>query len=96
MVEITFRGRSATSGDRSDAKNFTGENVVADVFKPDSAEAIVEKGDAHPVAFGRCSNPDLTTRMRLGAPMIARPFMAETLTAISTNRFTRSRPRAQS
>jgi 2,4-dienoyl-CoA reductase-like NADH-dependent reductase (Old Yellow Enzyme family) len=37
-------------------------------FEPDTAEAIVEKGDADLVTFGRyfISNPDLPKRIKLG------------------------------
>ena len=39
--------------------------------EPDTAEAIVEKGDADLVAFGRhfLANPDLPKRIRLGLPL---------------------------
>ena len=50
---------------------FKGKIVAAGGFEPDSAEAIIEKGDADAVAFGRhfLSNPDLPLRIRQGAPL---------------------------
>jgi len=50
---------------------FQGKIIAAGGFEPDGAEAIVEKGEADAVAFGRyfISNPDLTTRIRLGLPL---------------------------
>lgn len=44
--------------------------IAAGNFKPDSATAMVEKGDADAIAFGRyfISNPDLPERIRVGAP----------------------------
>ena len=40
-------------------------------FEPDTAEAIVGKGDADLVTFGRyfISNPDLPKRIKLGLPL---------------------------
>jgi 2,4-dienoyl-CoA reductase-like NADH-dependent reductase (Old Yellow Enzyme family) len=45
---------------------FTGRIIAAGGFEPDSAEAIVEKGDADLVSFGRyfVSNPDLPRRIK--------------------------------
>jgi N-ethylmaleimide reductase len=50
---------------------FTGKIVAAGGFEPDTAEAVVTKGDADLVAFGRyfVSNPDLPTRMRQRLPL---------------------------
>jgi N-ethylmaleimide reductase len=50
---------------------FTGNIVAAGGFDADSAEAIVEKGDADLVAFGRLfiANPDLPRRIMLGLPL---------------------------
>ena len=50
---------------------FTGKILAAGGFEPDTAAAIVEKGDADLVAFGRyfISNPDLPERIRNGLPM---------------------------
>jgi N-ethylmaleimide reductase len=50
---------------------FTGRIVAAGGFEPDTAEAVVSKGDADLVAFGRyfVSNPDLPTRIKLRLPL---------------------------
>jgi N-ethylmaleimide reductase len=47
--------------------------IAAGGFEPNSAEAIVEQGDADLVAFGRLfiANPDLPERIRLGLPLNA-------------------------
>jgi N-ethylmaleimide reductase len=52
-------------------KVFTGKIIAAGGFEPDTAEAIVEKGDADLVAFGRhfLANPDLPKRIQLGLPL---------------------------
>jgi N-ethylmaleimide reductase len=52
-------------------KIFKGKIIAAGGFEPDTAEAIVEKGDADLVAFGRhfLSNPDLPKRIKLGLPL---------------------------
>jgi N-ethylmaleimide reductase len=52
-------------------KIFKGRIIAAGGFEPDSAEAIVEKGDADLVAFGRhfVANPDLPRRIQLGLPL---------------------------
>jgi N-ethylmaleimide reductase len=52
-------------------KIFKGKIVAAGGFEPDTAEAIVEKGDADLVTFGRyfISNPDLPKRIKLGLPL---------------------------
>jgi N-ethylmaleimide reductase len=52
-------------------KIFKGKIIAAGGFEPDTAEAIVEKGDADLVAFGRhfLANPDLPRRIRLGLPL---------------------------
>lgn len=52
-------------------KIFKGKIIAAGGFEPDSAEAVIEKGDADLVAFGRhfISNPDLPERIRLGLPL---------------------------
>ena len=49
-------------------KIFRGRIVAAGGFEPDTAEAIVKKGDADAVAFGRhfLANPDLPKRIKLG------------------------------
>jgi N-ethylmaleimide reductase len=45
--------------------------IAAGGFEPEGAEAIIEKGDADLVAFGRhfISNPDLPRRIALGLPL---------------------------
>jgi N-ethylmaleimide reductase len=50
---------------------FTGKIVAAGGFAPDTAEAVVTKGDADLVAFGRyfVSNPDLPTRIKQRLPL---------------------------
>jgi N-ethylmaleimide reductase len=52
-------------------KIFKGKIIAAGGFEPDTAEAIVEKGDADLVTFGRyfVSNPDLPKRIKLGLPL---------------------------
>ncbi|MEI9999423.1 MAG: alkene reductase [Verrucomicrobiota bacterium] len=52
-------------------KIFRGNILAAGGFTPETAEAIVEKGDADFVAFGRffIANPDLPERIRLGLPL---------------------------
>ena len=50
---------------------FKGRIIAAGGFEPDTAEAVVDKGDADLVAFGRhfISNPDLPERIRKGLPL---------------------------
>jgi N-ethylmaleimide reductase len=52
-------------------KIFKGKIIAAGGFEPDTAEAVVEKGDADLVAFGRhfLANPDLPKRIKLGLPL---------------------------
>jgi N-ethylmaleimide reductase len=52
-------------------KVFRGKIIAAGGFEPDSAETVVEKGDADLVAFGRLfvSNPDLPKRIKLALPL---------------------------
>lgn len=52
-------------------KIFKGKMIAAGGFEPDTAEAILEKGDADLVAFGRhfLANPDLPKRIKLGLPL---------------------------
>jgi N-ethylmaleimide reductase len=49
-------------------KIFKSKIIAAGGFEPETAEAVVEKGDADAVAFGRLflSNPDLPQRIKLG------------------------------
>jgi N-ethylmaleimide reductase len=52
-------------------KIFKGKIIAAGGFEPDTAVAVVEKGDADLVAFGRhfLANPDLPKRIKLGLPL---------------------------
>jgi N-ethylmaleimide reductase len=52
-------------------KHYTGTLLAAGGFTPDTAEAILQRGDADLVAFGRLfiSNPDLPERIKLGLPL---------------------------
>jgi N-ethylmaleimide reductase len=52
-------------------KIFKGKIIAAGGFEPATAEAVVEKGDADLVAFGRhfVANPDLPRRIRMGLPL---------------------------
>ncbi|HTB93711.1 MAG TPA: alkene reductase [Candidatus Sulfotelmatobacter sp.] len=52
-------------------KIFKGKIIAAGGFEPNTAEEIVEKGDADLVAFGRhfIANPDLPKRIELGLPL---------------------------
>ncbi len=54
-------------------KIFKGTIIAAGGFDRDSAEAILQKGDANLVAFGRyfVANPDLPFRFRKGLPLNA-------------------------
>lgn len=56
---------------------FHGPIIVAGGFDRDGAEAILQRGDADLVAFGRLftSNPDLPKRLRLGLPLA--PYIRE-------------------
>ena len=70
-------------------KIFRGRIVAAGGFEPDTAEAIVEKGDADAVAFGRhfLANPDLPKRIKLGCRLTITTARLSTLsipTAIPT------------
>jgi N-ethylmaleimide reductase len=49
-------------------KIFKGKILAAGGFEPDTAEAIVQQGDADAVTFGRyfVSNPDLPRRIQEG------------------------------
>jgi N-ethylmaleimide reductase len=51
-------------------KIFKGNIIAAGGFEPDTAEAIIQKGDADLVSFGRhhIANPDLVKRIRHGLP----------------------------
>jgi 2,4-dienoyl-CoA reductase-like NADH-dependent reductase (Old Yellow Enzyme family) len=53
-------------------KIFTDKIIAAGGFEPDTAEAIIAKGDADLVSFGRhfIANPDLPKRIRLDCDSI--------------------------
>jgi N-ethylmaleimide reductase len=67
---VIGKGQSPVAAARL-RKIFKGKIVAAGGFEPDTAEAIVEQGDADLVAFGRhfLANPDLPERIRLGLPL---------------------------
>jgi N-ethylmaleimide reductase len=67
---VIAEGQGAVAAERL-RKVFKGTIVGAGGFEPESAEAIVEKGDADAVAFGRhfVSNPDLPERIRRKLPL---------------------------
>lgn len=77
IIEPRIKGNVAIAeGLRPEAsvryrKIFRGKIIAAGGFEPDTAEAIVERGDADLVAFGRyfVSNPDLPERIRQGLPL---------------------------
>jgi N-ethylmaleimide reductase len=52
---------------------FKGKIIAAGGFEPDTAETVLEKGDADLVAFGRhfISNPDLPARIKRNHPLSA-------------------------
>ena len=65
---VTEQGPVATERLR---KIFKGKIIAAGGFEPETAEAIIGKGDADLVAFGRhfVANPDLPKRIRLRQPL---------------------------
>ena len=67
---VIHEGQAPVASERL-RKIFTGKIIAAGGFEPDSAESIVEKGDADAVTFGRyfVSNPDLPRRIREGLPL---------------------------
>jgi NADH:flavin oxidoreductase / NADH oxidase family len=69
---VTAEGQYAIASARL-RKIFNGRIIAAGGFEPDTAEEVVEKGDADLVAFGRhfLSNPDLPKRIQLGLPLNA-------------------------
>jgi N-ethylmaleimide reductase len=79
VIEPRIKGNETIKEDaepvaaRQLRERFKGTILAAGGFSPDSAEAIVERGDADLVAFGRLfiSNPDLPKRIRLGLPLNA-------------------------
>jgi N-ethylmaleimide reductase len=74
---------------------FKGRIIAAGGFEPDTAGAIVEKGDADLVAFGRhfISNPDLPERIRKGLPLA--PYDRNTFYTFEAKGYT-DYPRSQS
>jgi N-ethylmaleimide reductase len=52
-------------------KIFKGRIIAAGGFEPDTAAAVIEKGDKDLVAFGRhfVANPDLPKRIQFGLPL---------------------------
>jgi N-ethylmaleimide reductase len=69
-------------------KIFHGKIIAAGGFEPDDAEAIVERGDADLVAFGRhfIANPDLPKRIKHGLPLNATEVIAAATTTILSTR----------
>jgi N-ethylmaleimide reductase len=67
---VIAEGQAAIAAERL-RQIFEGTIIAAGGFEPDSAEAIVEKGDADLVAFGRhfVANPDLPKRIQFGLPL---------------------------
>jgi N-ethylmaleimide reductase len=68
--ELVSEGQHPVATERL-RKIFKGKIIAAGGFEPDTAEAIVENGDADLVAFGRhfVANPDLPSRIKLGLPL---------------------------
>ncbi len=68
--ELIAEGETPVASERL-RKVFRGKIIAAGGFEPATAEAIVEKGDADLVAFGRyfLANPDLPKRLELGLPL---------------------------
>ncbi len=79
VIEPRIKGSEATDeglppvASQQMRKIFRGKIISAGGFEPDTAEEILEKGDADLVAFGRhfISNPDLPLRIQLGLPLNA-------------------------
>lgn len=69
---VIVEGQAPVAAERL-RKIFTGKIIAAGGFEPDTAEAVIEKGDADLVAFGRhfVANPDLPQRIKLGLPLNA-------------------------
>jgi N-ethylmaleimide reductase len=67
---VLVEGQAPVASERL-RKIFKGKIIAAGGFEPETAEEIVEKGDADAVAFGRyfLSNPDLPKRIQLGVPL---------------------------
>jgi N-ethylmaleimide reductase len=69
-------------------KIFKGKIIATGGFELETAEAIVEKGDADLVAFGRhfVANPDLPQRIRLGLPL--NPYDRKTFYTFDSHGYT--------
>ena len=67
---VVAEGQGAVASEQL-RKIYKGNIVAAGGFEPDTAEAIVEAGNADAVAFGRhfISNPDLPLRIRKNLPL---------------------------
>ena len=68
--EVVREGQGAVATEQL-RKIFKNKIIAAGGFEPDTAAAIVEKGAADAVAFGRhfLANPDLPRRIRQGLPL---------------------------
>ena len=79
VIEPRIKGNELIGGGQAPVASqrmrniFNGKIIAAGGFEPDTAEAIIERGDADLVAFGRhfLANPDLPKRIRLGLPLNA-------------------------
>jgi N-ethylmaleimide reductase len=67
---VIVEGQAPTASQRL-RKIFKGRIISAGGFEPDTAEAILDQGDADAVAFGRhfVSNPDLPLRIKENLPL---------------------------
>ena len=67
---LMIEGQAPVAAERL-RKIFKGKIIAAGGFEPATAEAVIEKGDADLVAFGRhfVANPDLPKRIKLGLPL---------------------------
>jgi 2,4-dienoyl-CoA reductase-like NADH-dependent reductase (Old Yellow Enzyme family) len=68
--------------------SFSGAYIANEGFTPESAEEVLEKGEADAVAFGKLfiSNPDLPIRLKLGAELT--PWNQETFYALGKEGYT--------
>ena len=68
--KLIAEGQAPVASERL-RKIYQGKIIAAGGFEPETAEAIVAKGDADLVTFGRyfISNPDLPERIKLGLPL---------------------------
>lgn len=69
-------------------RQFGGAYIANEAFTKESAEAILTRGDADAVAFGKwfIANPDLVARLKTGAPL--NPLVSETIYAEGTTGYT--------